>query len=151
MNVSATSMRLPVLDMNMSGKTRVYRANPMRTVLKHLQIPGIMHSKRKNEESRSLTWIKVWDLAKKWKNLRREVTTGESVESGNGESTENGKRIMGPKDPIYSDDVEYQTSPRATTKFLSSTHCSQRNDDPIIIGWRHSSRKIPRVLDRCAR
>ena len=85
------------------------------------------------------------------KNLRREVTTGESVESGNGESTENGKRIMGPKDPIYSDDVEYQTSPRSTTNSISSTRCSQRNDGPTPLGWRHSSRKMPRVLDRRTR
>ena len=57
---------------------------------------------------------------------------------------------MGPKDPIYSDDVEYQTSPRATTESLSPTRCSQRNDDPTPIGWRQSSRKIPRMLDRRA-
>ena len=85
------------------------------------------------------------------KDLRREVTVGESVESCNEESTENGKRIMGPKDPIYSDDVEYQTSPRSATDSVSSTHCTQRNDGPTPLGWRHSSRKMPGVLDRRAR
>ena len=42
------------------------------------------------------------------------------------EKREEEKHVLGPKDPIYSDDVEYETSPRGTTNFPSSTHSSPR-------------------------
>ena len=48
------------------------------------------------------------------------------------EKREEGKHVLGPKDPIYSDDVEYQTSPRGTTGFPPRHTAPLGNDDPTF-------------------
>ena len=48
------------------------------------------------------------------------------------EKREEEKHVLGPKDPIYSDDVEYETSPRGTTSFPFSTSAPLGNDGPTL-------------------
>ena len=91
---------------------------------------GRMYGGREENQRRKAQWS--YEILEKQRRQRQREK----------EKREEEKQIMGPNDPIYRGDMEYETSPRGTTSFLSSKPTPLDNNDSTFT--RVASR-FPRV------